>query len=463
MKTTIRLFVAFFAAAVFCACSSEGVSQYHITIQPYLLSDSRVTNTDFESGDRIGLTIKGSSQVYAENRQMDYNGVMFVGASPLLWYTNADQEATLIAYYPYRSEGAPAELTLDSDQNSTYEQNDLLVSVRSHVKPAADPVAMNFSHLFSRIDISIDNRTAASVERVTLGHFVPTASIDLEQMTARAKAGAANTAVVTPQTVRAGSSYRAIVVPQTADITATVRTSSGKEYSTTVLNATLAAHTRYAMNITLNESSISVSLSGSITDWTDGGSLGSSSGSASGQPGAAEGKLVYEGETYVTRVFDGLEWMAENLRYMPAGASLGEGVWEPESGAVSELGLLYNYTTATKGRTGTEEDDGTNVQGICPAGWHLPSREELASLQANAPADFYTASGFMNVAISAMGANKYDASKSALMGATPAAAVASQPMVYCLDIQTSGGVNSVSLNQKYAGHGISVRCLRKAQ
>jgi uncharacterized protein (TIGR02145 family) len=82
-------------------------------------------------------------------------------------------------------------------------------------------------------------------------------------------------------------------------------------------------------------------------------------------------KYVYvtigEGETAKT-------WMAENLNYAASGSICGN------STSCDIYGRLYNWNTAMNYSASST----TNVQGVCPAGWHLPSQVEWDVLGSNA-------------------------------------------------------------------------------
>lgn len=69
-------------------------------------------------------------------------------------------------------------------------------------------------------------------------------------------------------------------------------------------------------------------------------------------------------------------WMAENLKYVPAGKD-GNGAWCYNNSVDScqKYGRLYNWTTAMAGANSSHAVP-SGVQGICPIGWHLPSDEE---------------------------------------------------------------------------------------
>lgn len=121
----------------------------------------------------------------------------------------------------------------------------------------------------------------------------------------------------------------------------------------------------------------------------------------------AGGVLVYEGETYhAAKMKDGKWWMTENLRYVPAGMTPADnldavtaGVWYPlviddiavpsykfstDPKDIAANGMLYNTETALGLKTGELTADNCadyeGAQGICPAGWHIPTRADILGL-----------------------------------------------------------------------------------
>lgn len=118
-------------------------------------------------------------------------------------------------------------------------------------------------------------------------------------------------------------------------------------------------------------------------------------------------------------------WMAENLRYIPEDATLGDsyrimnynGTDIEEAKVTDEyntFGVYYNWITAV---AGTDNSSG-KVQGVCPDGWHLPIMSEVATivgyvtngnLLKKAGAEFwYTNNGTDDYGFAALGGGYYE-------------------------------------------------------
>lgn len=168
-----------------------------------------------------------------------------------------------------------------ADQTGGCASSDLLGAVKRDVKPGSAPVGMVFYHLMSQLTIFLTNNSGATVTSVSVGGLVPTATVDLTVPTAAAKADAA-VAEIRAFKEESGTSYRVILVPQQAALTVTVGTSDGKSHSKTVASAQLVSGKQYDMSVTLTKIDMSVSLSGDINDWGEGGSLDGDDGSDDG-------------------------------------------------------------------------------------------------------------------------------------------------------------------------------------
>lgn len=442
-----KLVLAVAAAAALVACRHEKPgSAAGIRIYPTI--ETRVAGLYFETGDRIGLTVVRASGNFVVNRAMTYDGSAFA-APGLLWYNDLNETSTLTAYYPYTDAGVPTQFRIAEDQTAGTDASDLLGAVKENVAPAVAPVGMVFRHLMSQLTISIDNQSEGTVTRVDLSGLVPVAEVDFTTQTVRAASGVAAADIRTFE-VEADASYRAIVVPQQAELTVTVYTSDGKSRTRTIASAVMESGRRYDLAVIVTNIDISLSISGEITDWEEGGSL--EGGNYSGDEGPAAGTLEYDGETYRTTAIDGSVWMAENLRYQPDGAELENGMWYPADGAsaVAEKGMLYDYATATEVATRAVASEDA-VRGICPAGWHIPQRAELEALIASddLPADFLCCSGFW-IATS----GKYG--------------VANRGYLLCADEPVDGKCSALyytattqpQIVQIPSENGVTVRCIR---
>lgn len=435
-------------AATGCAERADSVPA--VRIAPTI--KTRVTGLHFDTGDRIGLTIVRSSGVFERNRLMTYDGSAFTSPG-LLWYNDLHETSTLTAYYPYTEAGQPEEFAVATDQSAGCESSDLLAAVKKEVTPGSAPVGMLFCHVMSQLSILVENTSDAAVERIFVGGLAATATVDFAVPEAAARAGAA-AAEIRAMEVTPDALYRTVLVPQQAPLTVTVHTADGKVHRKSLASALLESGRRYDLTVRVTNIDISLTLSGEINDWEDGGSLDDGNGSQTpdhtgGSSVSKDGVLEYADEAYRTTVIGGKRWMAENLRYMPEGSALGSGVWNPSGGtdAVATQGLLYNYATAAGG--GTTRADAP-LRGICPAGWHLPDRDELAALAASAdrPADFFCCGGFWSLTGNRIGSK----SKGYLMGAT----CPEQGKCDCLCFTSDGALSAMPFS---VDNGLTVRCV----
>jgi len=79
-----------------------------------------------------------------------------------------------------------------------------------------------------------------------------------------------------------------------------------------------------------------------------------------------------------TVVIGGKTWMAENLNYKTADGS-GSWCYQNSTDSCTKYGRLYDWKTAMAGATSSNLNP-SGVQGVCPSGWHLPSRKEWDEL-----------------------------------------------------------------------------------
>ena len=91
----------------------------------------------------------------------------------------------------------------------------------------------------------------------------------------------------------------------------------------------------------------------------------------------------YEGNFYNTVQIGDQCWMRENLRSTryADGQSMNDGYWAPNGDAslVEQYGYLYPWYSVMNGAESSNAYP-SGVQGICPDGWHVPSKSEWETL-----------------------------------------------------------------------------------
>ncbi|WP_455612691.1 fimbrillin family protein [Bacteroides congonensis] len=399
-----KILTFMFAAALLASCQQEENetttidTNGRITIAPII---TRATEVDFEDTDQIGVTITQSNDfVYASNKLMTYNNGVFTG--DLLWYPEGNDKSQIVAYYPYDAAGAPTSFTVKADQTDQatgYGASDLIAASKSDVLPSTNAVVMNFKHILTKLVINVENDTQSDISSVVLKGSVPTATLDLPALSVTADESATATNI-TAQVVKANETYRAIVIPQTVAFTLEVTTADGKTLSQRLTSTTLAQGGQYSVNVRVLPDDIIVTLSGKIESWTDEGEIGADN-EVPFEEHLDENYFLYDGVKYnIVTLANGTTWMAEPLAYLPKGytpstdPTSDSHIWYPyeivdgttvattEASAIKELGYLYDLQAALGGKEITESNLNSfeGAQGICPKGWHIPTRLEYFNL-----------------------------------------------------------------------------------
>ena len=390
-----------FAAALLVSCQQEEnetltPANSRITISPVI---TRATEVNFETGDKIGVTIiQNDDFVYAENKQMTFNDGVFAG--DLLWYPEGNDKSQIVAYYPYREGNTPTSFSVEADQTTGYGASDLMAASNKDVLPTVNTITMNFKHLLTKLVINVTKEVEANITSIALKGSIPTATLDLAALTVTADANVAATNI-TAQVVEAHRSYRALIVPQTVALTLEVATSDGKTLSQKLTSTTLAQGGQYSVNIRVLPDDIEVKLIGDIENWTDEGEIGADN-EIPFEEHLDENYFLYDNVKYNTvTLANGTTWMAEPLIYLPKGytpstdPTADSHVWYPyeikadgatvattEESAIKELGYRYDFQVALGGKEITESNLNSfeGAQGICPKGWHIPTRLEYFNL-----------------------------------------------------------------------------------
>ena len=412
MKRTLLLAGATILALAACQKGPESnqgpvdFSQYKLRVEPVI---TRATETNFESGDQIGLSVVRAAGDYASNVQLAYDGTAFSG--DLNWYEDGEETSTLKAYSPYKEgEALPTRFSVQTDQSQGIASSDFISAVKEGVLPSANAVSMVFKHRLCRLAITVKNTSGSGIESIVFEEFVPVANIDAN-LTAKVEEGA-KWQPIKPYAAPDGKYY--VIVPGQTVAPVVKVTVGGKERSQRLASATLEAGKEYSLSIGVDSEKIQVILAGEIENWGEGGEL---AGGPTFTEDLENGYFVYDDVKYnVVKMKDGKWWMAQNLAYLPKGctpatdlSAVTAGVFAPiqvnaghtaaefttDPAVVARNGYLYQAEFAL----GLQVGDLTSVadaekleaaQGICPKGWHLPTIEDITGLVGKAVSPIVT-------------------------------------------------------------------------
>ena len=192
-------------------------------------SESRATETAFESGDAVGLFVAEADRPLeiagntVNNAKLTFDGSAWKSKRTLYW-DNGQYNA--YAYYPYLDNitsisDQPFEVKTDqrdgSQAMSGYEASDFLFASAKNISASANPISLQFRHIMSKITIRLIKGEDFEGEipetaTVYIHNTVTQSNIDLTAGVAtKALRGASKT--ITAR--QAGpTSYSAIIVPQ---------------------------------------------------------------------------------------------------------------------------------------------------------------------------------------------------------------------------------------------------------
>ena len=371
-------------------------SQYKLRVEPVI---TRVTETNFENADVIGLSVVRAGGDYASNEKLTYDGTAFSGS--LNWYDNGQEASTIKAYYPYQEGTAlPTTFTVAQDQSKGTAASDFVSAVKEDVLPSANAVPVVFKHQLSRLVITVVNNSGAGIEDIVFEEFVPVANIGAD-LTAKVVDGAKWQPI---KPFFKDGKYYVIVPGQTVAPVVKV-TTGGKTLSQQFAEVTLEAGKQYTVSLVVNKDEIKVVLAGEIENWSDGGEI--TGGGPSFSENLEEGYFTYDDVKYnVVKMKDGKWWMAQNLAYLPEGCTpstdltaVTAGVFAPlqvkadhsglefstDPAVVAKNGYLYQAEFALGLKVGDLQSEEAaklleGAQGICPKGWHVPTLDDIVAL-----------------------------------------------------------------------------------
>ncbi|MBD5270741.1 MAG: fimbrillin family protein [Bacteroides sp.] len=195
---------------------------------------ARVTDTNFETGDQVGLFVAVADAPLeiagniVNNEILTYNGTSWAGRRQLYW---DEGMWSAYAYYPAIDEVSSTTdqpFSVSTDQSSTgdgqtlggYESSDFLHASATGLTASADPVKLAFRHVMSRITVRLvrgeDYDGELPEDAVVIIHnTVPEATIDMEGGVATRNLRGSVASIKARKD--ATGVYSAIIVPQRLD------------------------------------------------------------------------------------------------------------------------------------------------------------------------------------------------------------------------------------------------------
>ena len=172
MKTIHSIYTAIAALCFTVSCTNNATPEISVENQEirfmaiHPASLSRVTDTSFETGDKIGVyMVDAGEQLQLGGNELNnepfiYNGNYWTSIRTTYWN---EGNHDVYAYYPYSSEVdatdnytfyvSTDQSTVNEDGITGYEMSDFLWASAKNVQASAEPVTLTFSHCMSKVNV----------------------------------------------------------------------------------------------------------------------------------------------------------------------------------------------------------------------------------------------------------------------------------------------------------------------
>ncbi|MDE6865560.1 MAG: fimbrillin family protein, partial [Alistipes sp.] len=314
MKKLLIFALSAVLLAAGCAKESLDSAKNAIVIDPTIADPelfpktaTRATDTDFEPGDRIGVTIRVDGQTHISNREFTFDGAtQFFTAPNVRWYDDTSRTAELSAYYPYQAGAeAPVDFAVLPDQNGdNYKASDFIAGLKQEVLPDKK-VDLVFKHKMARLIVHVTNETDFDITEILFKGTVGTGCYDCTTCEFCVKAGAAPLDIKACER-RKTELYYALLIPQNGvEITAAVITDDGEERDgiiedpKTGLGAVdLVSGCNRELDLIVTQDGLRIQLSGDIDPWEDGEDIDTDNGDDDKDPEPAQNTVSRGGVEY---------------------------------------------------------------------------------------------------------------------------------------------------------------------
>lgn len=256
-------------------------------------ASTKITNTAFEKGDKMGLfattssgSIKGKR--YINNLALEYTEGSTLVPRKTVFYPEGDVPLDFISYYPYQADGVvagtsilPVSVQIDQSNEKQRAQSDFLVAETQGVTNKAQAVTLEFQHKLSKLSISLtpdaDNSAYDLLKanpRIIATGFKTSADYNLEDGTFSNLEGAQDIITSGEWFVKdnklTGKEF--IIIPQTISNgrQSFIMEWSGRIYSCAIPEVEMGSSTQCTINISAMQSNSNVlsCFAGKIKEWS---------------------------------------------------------------------------------------------------------------------------------------------------------------------------------------------------
>lgn len=222
MRKTILFGLA--AAMLVAACSEEddlrqGIAGEGITFTSSVMS--RATDTSFEAGDAIGVSMYTESGFVGNATNVQYttkNGTAFTSTNPMTWGAAGSAETVdFKGVYPYKADAVADgkySFTLATGEGASLSNNDVMYSSMTDVTVGAKNVELTFKHKLVKVVMQVygQDRTPLTGAKVKINNQQTSGTLDLADGTVTST-GDANATLDFASNLEVKGEYQTIVMP----------------------------------------------------------------------------------------------------------------------------------------------------------------------------------------------------------------------------------------------------------
>ena len=285
MRKTILFGLA--AAMLVAACSEEddlrqGIAGEGITFTSSVMS--RATDTRFEAGDAIGISMYTESGFVGNATNVQYttkNGTAFTSTNPMTWGAAGSAETVdFKGVYPYKADAVADgkySFTLATGEGASLSNNDVMYSSMTDVTVGAKNVELTFKHKLVKVVMQVygQDRTPLTGAKVKINNQQTSGTLDLADGTVTST-GDANATLDFASNLEVKGEYQTIVMPSdpTQGRVITI-TYENVEYPCPVDIYAFESGNKMTFSVTLNpESGIAsqgtiVNATATVKNWTE--------------------------------------------------------------------------------------------------------------------------------------------------------------------------------------------------